>query len=229
MNDNEATMRSRVTFPKFWVGFFFVAVSLLVWLFWPIKIVERMDLGHNPEYGFLQRYVDVTPLHTYLAYHFVVLSVLTGWAYWLHGIRRLHDVMAKATDGRHPVSPKRAVWPHLIPFYNLYWAFRWPEEIAHSIYQRSYQLMSDKVYGVVLLVALLAQYTIVIDVLYLMPTAREAMQTAYGLSPLGLLNLAVILRAVALTAAILVGMTVSKAIGRMITAPDDNKLTPSQG
>jgi hypothetical protein len=219
MGDNETT-ESGSALPKFWVGFLFVAVSLLVWFLWPITIVERIDLGYNREYGFVRRYVDVTPLHTYVSYHLVILSIAAGWGYWLFCIHRVHDVMAKATNGEHPVAPKRAVWAHVIPVYNLYWVFKWPNEIANSIYKSSYQVISDRGYGIVLFLAFLSQYTILIDVVYLIPSAREAIQKATGFHLLGILSLAIILRAIGLAAAVLGGITVSKAIGRMIVGAD---------
>lgn len=196
-----------------------MAVSLLVWFLWPITIVERIDLLYNREYGFLRKYVDVTPLHTYVSYYLVVLSIIAGWSYWLSCIHRMHDVMAKATKGGHSVPPNRAVCGHVLPFYNLFWVFKWPTEIARSIYECSYQVISDKTYGIVLFLAFLFQYTILIDVVYLIPSAREIFQKATGLHLMGLLNLAIILRAIGLAAAVLVGITASKAIGHMIADP----------
>jgi hypothetical protein len=37
---------------------------------------------------------------------------------------------------RHPISPARAVGFHFIPFYNLYWIFKWPQPIAEFVNSR---------------------------------------------------------------------------------------------
>ncbi len=45
-------------------------------------------------------------------------------------IYRFH-IVARATPGwEHPISAKRAVGFHFIPFYNFYWIFKWPLELG---------------------------------------------------------------------------------------------------
>jgi len=61
------------------------------------------------------------------------LTWLVGLGYWLFCVHRFHKVMAQATGGAHPISPGRAVGFHFIPFYNLYWLFRWTNGVAEFV------------------------------------------------------------------------------------------------
>lgn len=65
------------------------------------------------------------------------LTWLVGLGYWLFCVHRFHTVMAEATGGAHPISPGRAVGFHFIPFYNLYWLFRWTNAVADLVNARA--------------------------------------------------------------------------------------------
>jgi hypothetical protein len=55
----------------------------------------------------------------------------------------------------HPISPARAVGFHFIPFFNLYWMFKWPREISLFVNkQMQLPLMKPVLVGVTLLLAL---------------------------------------------------------------------------
>lgn len=56
--------------------------------------------------------------------------------YWLFCIHRFHRIMAASTGGLYPISPRRAVGFHFIPFYNLYWLFRWTNAVAAFVNAR---------------------------------------------------------------------------------------------
>jgi hypothetical protein len=45
-------------------------------------------------------------------------------------------ILAHVPGWTHPISPARAVGFHFIPFYNLYWVFKWPAEIAKFVNAR---------------------------------------------------------------------------------------------
>lgn len=61
---------------------------------------------------------------------FLLLISAAGAIYWLYCVYRFHDVMAQIPGYNHSITPWRAVAMHWIPFYNLYWVFKWPSEIA---------------------------------------------------------------------------------------------------
>ena len=45
-------------------------------------------------------------------------------------------ILATVTGRKYPISPARAVGFHFIPFYNLYWVFKWPKEMASFVNRR---------------------------------------------------------------------------------------------
>lgn len=65
------------------------------------------------------------------------LTWLVGLGYWLFCVHRFHRIMAEATGGTHPISPRRAVGFHFIPFFNLYWLFRWTNGVAAFVNARA--------------------------------------------------------------------------------------------
>lgn len=68
---------------------------------------------------------------------FLFVVALLGWVYWLYCVFQMHEVLAEATGGTHPISPGRAVWSHFIPVYNLFWLFQWPSEVLNFVNARS--------------------------------------------------------------------------------------------
>jgi hypothetical protein len=97
--------------PRTWIGYFFAAAFLVA------EIVEVvLDPTAADEFSL--------PL---------VAIGLAGWAYWFFCVYRIHAVLRAATDGRYPITPGTAVGFHFIPFYNLYWVFKWPNGIADFI------------------------------------------------------------------------------------------------
>jgi len=53
-----------------------------------------------------------------------------GFAYWLFCIHRLHRIISEATNEDYPITPGKASGFHFIPFYNIYWIFRWPSDLG---------------------------------------------------------------------------------------------------
>jgi Flp pilus assembly protein TadD len=49
----------------------------------------------------------------------------------------MHKVIGIVTNSTHPVTPGKAVGYHFIPFFNLYWIFKWPNEITNFVNSRS--------------------------------------------------------------------------------------------
>ncbi len=98
----------QIRFPPIWVGFVIAGVSLLDW---------TVSLRVEPE------------VRNFIA----VIIPAAGLAYWLYCVYRLHAVLRLIPGWNHPISPGRAVGFHLIPFYNVYWIFRWPLEVANFI------------------------------------------------------------------------------------------------
>jgi hypothetical protein len=64
---------------------------------------------------------------------YLFLLIFVGFIYWLVCVYRYHVIMQQVPGWKHTISPARAVGFHFIPFYNLYWVFKWPQEIARFV------------------------------------------------------------------------------------------------
>ena len=81
---------------------------------------------------------------------------LPGMIYWMFCIHRLHKILAEMTNGRYPNTPLETALKHLIPFYNLYWIFKWPGEFSDYLNRRGrVKIVSGAALGVLLLLGLL--------------------------------------------------------------------------
>jgi hypothetical protein len=45
-------------------------------------------------------------------------------------------VLADISGGAYPIRPGKAVWYHFIPFFNLYWIFKWTNQMEKFINPR---------------------------------------------------------------------------------------------
>jgi hypothetical protein len=123
--------------PIVWIGYLLGVATIAA---------EFVALGLHPE---LAKEGGIPPLYLFLV-------SFVGGVYWLVCIYRIHVVMAHVPGWTHPISPARAVGFHFIPFYNLYWVFRWPREIANFVNPRLRQpFMKPVAVGVATLAALI--------------------------------------------------------------------------
>jgi hypothetical protein len=123
--------------PLIWIGYLLGLATI---------VAEFVALSLHPE---LAKEGGIPPLYLFLA-------SFVGIVYWLVCIHRYHVVMAQVPGWKHPISPARAVGFHLIPFYNLYWVFKWPQEIAKFVNGRLHQpVMKPVAVGFAVLAALI--------------------------------------------------------------------------
>lgn len=86
---------------------------------------------------------------------------IPGIIFWLVCVHRIHKILAELTQGRYPITPGEAALKHIIPFYNLYWVFKWPGEFSDYLNRRGrVQIISGAVIGVMLLLSLIVYRTI---------------------------------------------------------------------
>ncbi|MCD6347502.1 MAG: hypothetical protein J7L96_08805, partial [Bacteroidales bacterium] len=57
-----------------------------------------------------------------------VLFFLT-YVYWLVCIYKIHSLLRQHTKGKYPITPGQAVGLGFLPIYNLYWMFRWTNQL----------------------------------------------------------------------------------------------------
>ncbi len=123
--------------PILWIGYLLGVVTI---------VAEFAALSFHPE---LAKEGGIPPLYLFLA-------SFVGGVYWLVCIYQIHVVMAHVPGWRHPISPARAVGFHFIPFYQFYWIFKWPREIANFVNPRLREpVMKPVAVGVAILAALL--------------------------------------------------------------------------
>jgi len=123
--------------PQIWIGYLLGVATI---------IAEVVAVGLNPD---LAKQGGIPPLYLFLV-------SFIGGVYWLVCIYRIHVVLAHAPRWKHPISPARAVGFHFIPFYQFYWIFKWPREIANFVNSRLPQpIMKPVAVGLAVLAALL--------------------------------------------------------------------------
>ena len=104
--------------PKIWIGF------ILAFGFLAAEILE-LSMG-NAE--------DIGP--------FTLIAAVVGWFYWLHCVSRFHQILNDLSPRvggvpTYPYTSRQAVIRHFIPFYNLFWFFKWPLEMVTFLKQRT--------------------------------------------------------------------------------------------
>jgi hypothetical protein len=123
--------------PAVWIGYVLGVATI---------VAEFVALSFHPE---LANEGGIPPWYLFLA-------SFVGGVYWLVCIYQVHVVMAHVPGWTHPISPARAVGFHFIPFYQFYWIFKWPREIANFVNARLRQpIMKPVAVGVAVLAALI--------------------------------------------------------------------------
>ena len=90
---------------------------------------------------------------------YLFLLMFVGGVYWLVCVYRYHVVMRHVPGWKHPISPARAVGFHFIPIYNLYWVFKWPQEIARFVNWRFGQpVMKPQMVGLTVFAAFVMRF-----------------------------------------------------------------------
>lgn len=101
--------------PKIWIGYLLCIATF---------IGEAIVVANHPEITAGQLVIPPLPLF---------LLGFISFVYWLVCVHQLHVVLAHVPGWKHPISPARAVWFHFIPFYVVYWLYKWPSEVARFV------------------------------------------------------------------------------------------------
>jgi hypothetical protein len=110
--------------PKIWVGYILATVSfVLKWFVFyytamPVILLDKVTK---------ETMLDVTRTSTYIIITYI--GIIACSAYWLYCIYKIHVVLAESTGNEYSITPGRAVVGHLFPFYDIYWLFKWSNEI----------------------------------------------------------------------------------------------------
>ena len=98
-------------YPRAAIGYIFAVSSLVFWL-------AALVVG--------AKHTLIFPTLRMLS----AVYVMVAGVYYLMSLYRLHEILGQATNRRYPVSPVQAVVSTLIPFYNIYWLFKWSGEMS---------------------------------------------------------------------------------------------------
>ncbi|HEY1802744.1 MAG TPA: hypothetical protein VGG46_17590 [Terriglobales bacterium] len=94
-----------------------------------------------------------------IAAAFSVICAFVASAYFLNCVYTYHYVLTQVDGWQHPISPKRAVRFHFIPFFDLYWNYKWPHEIAKFVNWRiGRRRMSGVLVGTLVLLGTLVSF-----------------------------------------------------------------------
>jgi len=127
--------------PQIWIGYLLALATV---------VAEVVAVSLHPEIATGGQLIP--PLYLFL-------PVFIGAVYWLACIYQFHVVMSRIPGWLHPISPARAVGFHFIPFYNLYWIFKWLQEIAKFVNSSLRRpVMKPVMAGVAILVALVLRF-----------------------------------------------------------------------
>ena len=124
---------AKSSLPWIWFGFFFVAAFIIEET---LMVVLELDPG--------------------VASSVLIVIALAGWVYWLFCVSRFHKVLGEISRNQYPIDAGEAAWKHIVPFYNLFWIFRWPSAMSDYLNRRErVKMVSGNLLGLFLLISLL--------------------------------------------------------------------------
>jgi len=130
--DNLQELPAKSELPWVWFGFFFVAAFII-----EETLLLVLDLDQS------------------VAGLVLLLIRIAGLIFWLFCVSRFHTILAEISRKAYPISNLEAVGKHFIPFYNLYWTFRWPATMSEYLNRRGrVQMVSGNLLGLFLLLSI---------------------------------------------------------------------------
>jgi hypothetical protein len=138
----QTQLQTRPPLPQLWAGYLLGLAT----------VVAELIEGSN-------RASDPPPTDFPIPNLYLFLLMFVGGVYWLVCVYRYHVVMGHIPGWKHPISPARAVGFHFIPVYNLYWVFKWPQEIARFVNWRFGQpVMKPQMVGLMVFAAFVMRF-----------------------------------------------------------------------
>ena len=131
--DSLDELPAKYSLPWVWFGFVFAAAFF----------VE----------GFVAIFLELDQI---VARAVLILLSLSGWIYWLCCVSRFHTILREISRNHCSITNAEAVGKHFIPFYNLYWLFKWPATLTDYLDKRGrVKIVSGNVLGAILLLSFL--------------------------------------------------------------------------
>lgn len=122
--------------PKIWIGYLIAICFLFVEIY---SVITAQNLNEDSTFTII-----------------LTLIGLSGGIYWLKCIYKIHKYLYTVSLGEYSISPNKAVGFLFIPFYSLYWVFKWSNEISNFLINRnSSKLLKKGWSGFFILIGLL--------------------------------------------------------------------------
>lgn len=102
----------------------------------PASPLPRIWIGFVLAFGFLvAEIIEVMQGNEAAIGSYTLIVGIAGWIHWLSCIHRFHKILHQISpriggESTYPITPNQAVKYHFIPFFNLYWFFKWPREFS---------------------------------------------------------------------------------------------------
>ncbi len=120
MTEGTIKQQKPASLPKLQIGYF---LSIL------IVVIELAVIFTLPPEALAEEEIQI-PLNIQIPFF---IASIGAYIYWLVSIFKIHAVLREKTDSTYPIVPGRAVGFHFLPFYNIYWIFKWPSEVIKFI------------------------------------------------------------------------------------------------
>jgi hypothetical protein len=132
----------------------------------PLPRLRPIWIGFVLAFGFLAAEIYVVLNGLTDGADRLILGIVgfAGVLYWLSCVQRFHTILnliAPWVAGKsiYPYTPGQAVGYHFIPFYNLYWAYKWPAELSSYLQENTpVRMVSGGALGLLALAALLLRF-----------------------------------------------------------------------
>jgi hypothetical protein len=126
---NELSARVRLAseaqpLPKMWIGF------LLGIMFLVLELIDAIF------------FLDVESPSTLYAAYLLVSFII--WIYWLYCVYKINEAVDRIPGYHHSITPARAVAFHFLPFFNIYWIFKWPAALANFV---NWRMQAKRMHG----------------------------------------------------------------------------------
>jgi len=118
ISKSEEKIQVKENFPIVWIG---IIIAIIFF------VVDFATLKPVPSYSGIHKY------------GWSSIFGLIGIIYFCFCLYRIHKILQIASDSEYPITPGKAVGFNFIPFYNIYWIFKWPNEIARFVNKRNPQ------------------------------------------------------------------------------------------
>jgi hypothetical protein len=90
---------------------------------------------------------------------FLRLILFGGGIYYLVCVYQIHKILNELARGHYQFSPIGAALRHFIPFFNIYWLFKWPMEASEYLQSKGrVRIISGAVIGLLLLLSMLLRF-----------------------------------------------------------------------